>query len=400
MFLDVLGRRNRAFLRSAIRLHRDGEIAPNSYAIDLDAVTRNARRIREEADRHGLEVFVMAKQVGRGAPFAQAVKAGGIDRAVAVDLACAAAAKAAGLELGHIGHLVQISTAEADVAARLNPANWTVFNYEKAREASAASERRGHTQDLLARVFAPSDHFYRGHEGGFDAAEAVAVADRLDRLPSARFAGITTFPALLFDIPTRRLVATPNLSTLATVAEQLAAAGRVDVRVNAPGTTAASSLRLLADAGATQVEPGHGLTGTTPAHAFDDLPEEPAVLYLSEISHHAGGKAYCFGGGLYVDPVFGSYDIRALIAEDDDPSSWTTVAAELPPPGAIDYYGMLDQPDGRLLPVGATVVFGFRIQAFVTRATVVGISGVSAERPEIRGAWGSDGAPRRTSVAS
>ena len=30
-----------------------------------------------------------------------------------------------------------------------------------------------------------------------------------------------------------------------------------------------------------------------------DLPELPAALYLTEVSHHYGGRAYCFGGGLY-----------------------------------------------------------------------------------------------------
>ena len=400
MFLEALRRRNEAFVQAAIALHRDGAIAPNSYVIDLDAVTRNARCIREEADRLGLEVFAMTKQVGRGAPFAQAVKAGGIDSAVAVDLDCAVAADAGGLRIGHIGHLVQIPTGQADVAAALDPANWTVFNDAKAREAAAASRRRDRTQDLLARVVGPGDRFYRGHEGGFDAAEAVAVADRLDDLDSARFAGITTFPALLFDLSARRLARTPNLATLESVAGQLAAAGREDVRVNAPGTTATGSLRLLADAGATQVEPGHGLTGTTPAHAFVDLPEVPAALYLSEVSHHAGGQAYCFGGGMYVDPVFGDYDLRAIVAADADPDDWATVSAELPAPDAIDYYGMLELPDGRPLPVGATVVFGFRIQAFVTRATVVGLSGVGTQAPEISGAWGPDGSPRRPSLAS
>jgi predicted amino acid racemase len=395
MFLNALRRRNEPLLQAAISLHREGAIRANSYVIDLDAVMRNARRMREEADRLALELFAMTKQVGRGAPFAHALKEGGIESAVAVDLDCGVAAEAGGLKIGHIGHLVQIPRGEAGVAAALEPANWTVFNDEKAREAAAASRHQGRTQDLLARLVAPEDRFYRGHEGGFDAAEAPEVAERLDSLDSARFAGITTFPALLFDLETRRLTPTPNLATLERAATELAAAGH-DVRVNAPGTTATTALKLLADAGATQVEPGHGLTGTTPAHAFEDLPEEPAVLYLSEISHHAGGKAYCFGGGLYVDPVFGAYDIRALVAQDADPAGWTEAAAELPPPDAIDYYGLLDPPAA----VGATVIFGFRIQAFVTRATVVGLSGVSSGEPEIRGAWGPDGHPRARSLAS
>ena len=67
----------------------------------------------------------------------------------------------------------------------------------------------------------------------------------------------------------------------------------------------------LAAAGATQVEPGHGLTGTTALHIFEDLPERPAAVYLTEVSHHYGGKAYCFGGGLYIDPIFPAYDLKA-----------------------------------------------------------------------------------------
>ena len=66
----------------------------------------------------------------------------------------------------------------------------------------------------MARIQTPGDTFYRGHEGGFDAEDIVAVADRLDALAGARFAGITTFPALLFDQETRKVLPTPNLTTL------------------------------------------------------------------------------------------------------------------------------------------------------------------------------------------
>jgi predicted amino acid racemase len=163
------------------------------------------------------------------------------------------------------------------------------------------------------------------------------------------------------------------------------------VRVNAPGTTSTTILQLLADAGATQVEPGHGLTGTTPPHAFEDLPEEPAALYVSEVSHYAGGRAYCFGGGLYVDPVFDPYQLRALVAEAEGSDARVLVEAEVPPPEAIDYYGMLTPPEGRQLAPGATVIFGFRIQAFVTRAPVVGVAGVGSGEPGVAGIWRHDG---------
>ncbi len=361
--------------------------------IDLDAVTRNARRVAGEANRLGLEVFAMTKQVGRGAPFAEAIRAGGIDRVVAVDLTCAAAADAAGLKLGHIGHLVQVPAAEAERTAALKPDNWTVFNDEKAAEAAAGASAVSRTQNLLARLAAPGDFFYRGHEGGFSATDAVAVAERIEALDGARFAGVTTFPALLYDAATRAVVPTPNLGTLSDAAERLIASGRGDLRVNAPGTTSTFTLRVLADAGATQVEPGHGLTGTTPAHAFEDLPEEPAVLYLSEISHCAAGRAYCFGGGLYIDRVLGDYELRALVSDRADPERQVLVSAELPDPAAIDYYGILTPPRGRALPVGSSVIFGFRIQAFVTRATVVGLHGVGTGSPTVAGAWLPDGRP-------
>ena len=153
--------------------------------------------------------------------------------------------------------------------------------------------------------------------------------------------------------------------------------------MNAPGTTSAGALAMLAAAGATQVEPGHGLTGTTPLHAVRDEPELPAALYISEISHHHGGRAYCYGGGFYIDPVFPPYPVQALVARDGDLASAVRVGADLPPPAMIDYYGMLDQPAGVTLAPGSSAVFGFRIQAFFARAPVVGVRGVASGSPGV-----------------
>ena len=185
MFLDLLRRRNPDFIRAAQTLHRAGAIPANSYVHDLDTVTENARLTRAEADRHGLKVFAMTKQVSRQRGFARAVMAGGIDRAVAVDMACAIACNKAGLRIGHLGHLVQVPRAEAAMAARdLAPDYWTVFSHDKAAEAAAAAQAAGRQQALLARVQTAGDTFYRGHEGGFAAEEAVAAARRLNALPS------------------------------------------------------------------------------------------------------------------------------------------------------------------------------------------------------------------------
>ncbi|WP_297836338.1 alanine racemase [uncultured Roseibium sp.] len=384
MFLDVLMRRNPAFIEAAMALHQAGKIPANTYVLDLDAVERNARLFKGEADKHGLKTFAMTKQVGRHSGFCQAVMRGGIERSVAVDMACALACDRAGLKTGHLGHLVQVPRQEAAfAAAKLQPDYWTVFSAEKAQEAAAAAKAAGRTQNLLARIQTEGDTFYRGHEGGFDAQDIVAVAEQLDALEGGAFAGITTFPALLFDLETRKVKPTPNLSTLARAAEALAGAGRGGIEINAPGTTSSAVLGALAEAGATQCEPGNGLHGTTPLHAVEDLPEDPAVLYLSEVSHHHGGKAYCFGGGLYIDPVFPKYPVKALVSSDPTSRQSDLLEVEIPDYSAIDYYAMIDATSPKPVRAGDTVVFGFRGQAFVTRALVVGISGVSTGTPAV-----------------
>ncbi len=210
---------------------------------------------------------------------------------------------------------------------------------------------------FLARIRGENDQFYRGHEGGFSASDIVAVAGALDKIPGGRFAGITTFPALLFDAANRTFKPTPNLETLRQASETLARFGYKGIEINAPGTTSSVTLEALAEAGATQVEPGHGLTGTTPLHVGDDLPEAPAVVYLTEVSHLSGGEAFCFGGGLYIDPVFPNYQVKAIVAREPRTDAAALRAVEIPPPDAIDYYGMIDATGPTKPEPGDSVVF-------------------------------------------
>ena len=138
-------------------------------------------------------------------------------------------------------------------------------------------------------------------------------------------------------------------------------------------------LKALADAGATQCEPGNGLHGTTPLHAVEDLPELPAMVYVTEVSHLHDGRAYAFGGGLYVDPVFPEYPVKAIVSGSPTVDASALAEVEMPAPGAIDYYAMVDA-EGSIRPqVGDSVVFGFRAQAFVTRAYIVGVTGIRSE---------------------
>ncbi|WP_430473693.1 alanine racemase [Thalassospira lucentensis] len=384
MFLDVLRRRNPKLIEAAMALHRQGKVPANAYILDLDAVEANARVLKSEADKHGLKIFAMTKQVGRASSFSHAVMRGGIDRSVAVDMACARATHNAGLRVGHLGHLQQVARFEADAAAkRFRPDYWTVFNDTKAREAATAARKAGYIQDILARIHAEGDTFYRGHEGGFAASDIAEVANFLDGLDGGRFAGITTFPALLFDHDSRKVLPTQNLTTLAKAADLLAKHGRSDIEINAPGTTSSALLAGLAEAGATQCEPGNGLHGTTALHVVEDLPELPAVLYLSEVSHLSGGKAYCFGGGFYIDPIFPDYDVQAIVGDEPTTAASALRSVEVPPPSMIDYYAMIDATGPKAPKPGDSAIFGFRGQAFVTRAYVVGVSGISTGDPVV-----------------
>ena len=392
MFLERLTRRNEHLVESAVRLHQQGRIPANSYVLDLDTIEGNTRMFVDAAHSRGLTVWAMTKQIGRARPALDAMVRAGVDGFVAVDMTGARAITAAEHTVGHLGHLGQIPRGEAEDAAAMRPSFWTVFSQDKAVEASQAGGAVGVEQRLLARVHAPGDTFYPGHEGGFPADRVTEVADRIDALDNVSFAGVTTFPALLFDQVTSQVTSTPNLATLAKAATELRDAGRGDVEINAPGTTSVAAVDLLANAGATQVEPGHGLTATTPLHAVTDCPELPGVLYLTEISHQHAGRAYCFGGGLYIDPVFDPYQVTALVGgSPDEALGREPVNALIPPPAAIDYYGQLDVPENRRARTGDTVVFGFRIQAFFTRAYVVPVAGIRSDSPRVEGIWGGDG---------
>ena len=396
MFLQSLLRKNPAFVEAVVALHQAGSIPTNSYAVDIDAIAANTSHLMGEARALGLTVYAMTKQLGRAPGVLDAMSGAGVDGYVAVDMDCARPISANGHNLGHIGHLVQVTAGETGEAVAMRPDYWTVFSPNKAAEASAAASRIGRVQDLLVRVFAPDDEFYPGHEGGIPLEDLPAMIAHIAGLPGARFAGLTTFPALLFNPATGRARITPNMTTLARaseLAQQYLDEDQEILQINAPGTTSTAVLAQLAEAGATQVEPGHGLTGTTPLHAVDDLPEQPAVCYISEIAHIHQGTPFCFGGGLYIDPVFGDYQTTAVVARDPGEVATKPIPVDMPDPAAIDYYAKLNPESDRTVSEGDTVVFGFRIQAFVTRAFVAGVAGVRSGAPSVAGIWDVLGNP-------
>lgn len=376
MFLAQLISRNPQFLESIRAAHQEGGIPTNTVVIDVDAVSRNAKLIADEAKKFGLKVFAMTKQIGRNPDVSRALVSSGITQAVAVDLECGIAAWKGGMRIGHIGHLVQIPQSDHHHALDMHPEYWTLFNIEHARMLNDALALRDGQQKVLIRVWADGDTFYPGHEGGFELERLGDAVHQLGELGQLAVAGVTSFPTTLFDPGLQRNVATQNRHTLARAKQKLEQMGLADIEVNSPGTTSTENIAALAEAGATQVEPGHGLTGTTPAHAFGDLPETPAVAYVTEVSHTWNGMAFVFGGGLYVDPVIPAGETFALIADNDvsSPDKWRQRRVIMPDPSSIDYYARIPLEDGEQISPGTTVIFGFRVQAFVSRANTLAFS--------------------------
>jgi predicted amino acid racemase len=391
LFIEGLVQRNPGLARAAVELHQRGDLPPSTYVIDLDVLHENAVELCREAKRLALSVFAMTKQLGRNPVAIQTLERAGVDGFVAVDMACADAIDRANGHLGHVGHLVQIPRHEAARAAAMEPDYWTVVDLIKAEEAGRAASSIDRTQPVLARVFGEGDIQFESHAGGFVAEEIEAAASALSAIDGCRFAGVSTYPALAFDRESRTVVATPNLATVGKVATALEQFGYGPVEINAPGVTSTAVLQMLADTGATQVEPGHGFTGTTPLHAVRELVERPAIAYVSEVSHLSGGNAFCFGGGLYqcIDTLPGA--LKALVGGGPDEALRQRATAHLTEYQTIDFYGRLTADDGTAIRSGDSVVFCLRPQVFYTRAFVAPISGIVAGQPRVEGLFDSQG---------
>ena len=84
MFLDVLMRRNPAFLKAVVALHREGRLPVNCYVLDADTMRENARVLAAAAARDKMKIFGMTKQIGRCPSAVKAVVEGGEDRQASV----------------------------------------------------------------------------------------------------------------------------------------------------------------------------------------------------------------------------------------------------------------------------------------------------------------------------
>ena len=389
MFLQKLKGRNPGLISAAAQLHRSGAITPTTYVIDLDAIEHNAGIIKKKARETGLKLYPMTKQLGRN-PLAAQIMVSGTSGAVAVDIEGVKSLVKSDVRVGHVGHLLQTPVSDIPfVLEKAKPEVITVFTVEKAAQISEHAKKMNGRQDLLLRIAGEKCFFYPMQEGGFTLDELPDAVEKISGLEGVRIAGVTTFPVLVFDPKTKGAATTPNFGLMMRGADILSQKGCSVDQINAPGTTSTCVMDLLKERGATHVEPGHGFAGMTPLHAFENLPEIPAVVWVTEISHSYRGSLYAYGYGFGPDTLAcGDYDKRGFVGPSPDTVMDRTVRVEDFYP-AMDYIIKLEGRDD--VSVGDTVVFGFRQQISFSTAKVAVLRGVQSGNPELAGLFDRTG---------
>lgn len=395
MFLEIIARRNPELVRATARFHREGLLPPNTYVYDLDTISANAQMIKDRARELGLRLYFMTKQQGRNPLTVQAAVDPGVQQTVSVDVDDARILFRNGILLGHVGNLNQIPIGDLESVLRMRPEVMTVHTVRKAEQVSAVARRLELEQDLLVRVRGTQDYFNRGMEAGIHLDELPGAAKRIEALPNVRLTGVTVFPAIRYQVEKRYIEPTPNFDSALRGAEILRELGVDVTQVNTPGNTSFITLDLFARLGATHVEPGHGVHGTTPLHLVEDLPEVPTYVYLTEVSHTYAQYAYTYGGGFWMDDRWWTppgWVRQALVGDDPDTILESrvpfvgTAPTEVGGEAMLDYNGVLE-PNGRRAEVGDTAIFGFRNQAFTTRANTAAIRGLRSGRPQLMGVF-------------
>lgn len=390
MFLNKVIERNPQLIDTAFYLHRKGKIDPDTYIIDVDAVLENAHRIYNKASELNIKLYCMLKQLGRNPVIAKELISIGYAGVVCVDFRDALHCIANDIRIGHAGHLTQLPSKCLREVLQKEPEIITVYSIEKAREINDICSSLGRRQSIMLRILGEHDYLFQGQYGGFPFKELPAVAKQLSQLMQLDIRGVTSFPCFLYDEEANAILPTQNADTVGKSAEFLLDYGFEINQINMPSAACCESMATIARAGATHTEPGHGLSGTTPFHAYNNAEEKPAIVYVSEITHNIGDKSYCIGGGRYPR----GHLKNSLVGKNAEKSRLIPIIA----PGGekIDYHF---EVQGNT-EVGDTVVMSFRTQIFVTRSQVALIRGISAGHPVIEGIYTSQGEKIKVSFDS
>lgn len=380
MFLKQVISENPKLINSTINLHQQGKLQPDTYVIDFDQTIENARLILKAAQEQNIELYFMMKQLGRNPLLAKAFVDLGYKGAVVVDYREAEVMMNAKIPLGNVGHLVQTPKSLLRKIMEYGTEVMTVFTIEKVLEINCVAKQLGITQELLVKVYSHGDKQYPGQEGGININELSQFIKLVKELDNVAIVGATAFPAFMYSEETHLIEKTHNYETIMNAIEIMRDLGCDVKQINAPSTTSVATLALMSNTKITHGEPGHGLTGTTPAHAHQEMVEKPSVVYLSEVSHNFEGKSYAYGGGHYRR----SHVKHALCIQEDNRHIVDVTPID---PENIDYYFQLNSP----LPISSTIIMAFRFQIFVTRSKVAIVKGIHSNNVELLGIYDSLG---------
>lgn len=383
MFLDTTIKRNSDLIKTAIEFHKDGIIEPDTYVLDYDRIMENAKAIKKEADKYGIKLYFMTKQIGRNPLICKGLMELGYDGAVVVDYREAEIMIKNNIKIGHIGHLVQIPKQMLKKILKSSPGIITVYSMEKAIEINEICKELGIIQRVSLKILGENDIIYPGQNAGFKITELLNIVAELLKLNNIVIEGITSFPCFLYKESSGKIEATNNIKTLQLAKNIIENNFNITIKeINMPSSTCSENIDLIYAEGGNVGEPGHGLTGTTPYHKHViNSKEIPAIVYVSEISHNASNKGYCYGGGHYRR----SNVEKSLVGKNFETMNIVNVTP--PSDENIDYYFELDKECN----ISDTVIMAFRTQIFVTRSKVCVVSGISKNRPTVLGYYDAVG---------
>ena len=381
--LDIIEERNPELVRTAIELHQNGDIAPNTYLIDLDAVRENVRKVKECGDQYGIKQYVMTKQCNRNPSMIRAFREEGLDKAVAVDIECINNLQEQEMEIGHVGHLAQIPRHQVKRVLKISPEVWTVYGYENARFISEGAVKLGIEQDLLLKVVGPEDIAYTSQEGGIPLENVVEVAEKINSLPGVKVVGTTGFPTILYDEESKWVKPLPNMRSVTEGARKLEEDLGIEVKqVNCPGTSSCATMEVIKNHGGTHAEPGSALWGMAPQQLFGGDFGIPAQVYVTEVSHFTKDRACVMGGGFIADKLTTEMAVtEAFVSSSPESIFENKVKAELPETELM-IHAWLFPESGQKVKTGDTVVYFFRPQGFCTRSSeFAAVTGISENNP-------------------
>ena len=162
MFLQTLLERNRPLAELGLKWQQQGKILPDTYLLDLDTICQNAAAMKAEADKYGIRLYFMLKQIGRNPVVAKALMDIGFAGAVCVDYREALTMIENHIPVGNVGHLVQVPTAAMDRIVAARPDIMTVYTLDKVRQIGESAQKHAFVQPIMLRVLDQGDMLYSG----------------------------------------------------------------------------------------------------------------------------------------------------------------------------------------------------------------------------------------------